>query len=103
MKKENIYLSTTASDAADVARKYGLGIEMVKEYTDMDQLRGQVRRQKALDLVVANAVATKPEKKTTKKATKKTEEAAEEAAEGEEKPKKTRKTTKKAEAEKDAE
>lgn len=86
-----------------VADQYGLAIDMVKEYTDMDQLRGQVRRQKALDLVVANAVATKPEKKTTKKAAKKTEEAVEEAAEGEEKPKKTRKTTKKAEAEKDAE
>ena len=64
-----------------VADQYGLGIEMVKEYTDMDQLRGQVRRQKALDLVVANAAIAKPEKKTAKKSTKK----AEEAVEGEEK------------------
>ena len=56
-----------------VADQYGLGIEMVKEYTDMDQLRGQVRRQKALDLVVANADIAKPEKKTAKKSTKKAE------------------------------
>ena len=64
-----------------VADQYGLAIDMVKEYTDMDQLRGQVRRQKALDLVVANAAIAKPEKKTAKKSTKK----AEEAVEGEEK------------------
>jgi len=64
-----------------VSDQYGLAIDMVREYTDMDQLRGQVRRQKALDLVVANAVIAKPEKKTAKKSTKK----AEEAVEGEEK------------------
>ena len=64
-----------------VADQYGLGIEMVKEYTDMDQLRGQVRRQKALDLVVANAAIAKPEKKTAKKTTKKAEAEAEVEAE----------------------
>ena len=64
-----------------VADQYGLGIEMVKEYTDMDQLRGQVRRQKALDLVVANAAIAKPEKKTAKKSTKKAAETTEEKAE----------------------
>ena len=62
-------------------QRFAEGIEMVKEYTNMDQLRGQVRRQKALDLIVANAAIAKPEKKTTKKAAKKTEE----AVEGEEK------------------
>ena len=30
MKRENIYLSTTAADAAAVARKYGLGIEIAQ-------------------------------------------------------------------------
>ena len=64
-----------------VADQYGLGIEMVKEYTDMDQLRGQVRRQKALDLVVANADIAKPEKKTAKKSTKKAEAEVEAEAE----------------------
>lgn len=33
MKKENIYLSTTASDAPEVARRYGLGIEIAEYCT----------------------------------------------------------------------
>ena len=91
IEAEGIEASDEDCDAEmqKVADQYGLAIDMVKEYTDMDQLRGQVRRQKALDLVVANAVIAKPEKKTAKKTTKKAEEAVEESE--------------KAEAEKDAE
>ena len=33
MKRENIYLSTTASDASEIARKYGLGIEIAEYCT----------------------------------------------------------------------
>lgn len=33
MKKENIYLSTTAADASQVARQYGLGIEIAEYCT----------------------------------------------------------------------
>ena len=33
MKKENFYISTTASDASAVARKYGLGIEIAEYCT----------------------------------------------------------------------
>ena len=33
MKKENVYLSTTASDAPEVARNYGLGIEIAEYCT----------------------------------------------------------------------
>lgn len=44
MKKENIYLSTTASDAADVAGKYGLGIEIAHFCTawNMDEKFAEV-------------------------------------------------------------
>ena len=33
MKRENIYLSTTASDASEIARRYGLGIEIAEYCT----------------------------------------------------------------------
>ena len=58
---------------------------MVKKYLHADQVKDQIVSQKAVDIVVESATATKPEKKTAKKSTaKKTTKKAEtaETAEG---------------------
>ena len=108
IKAENIEASDEDVEAEfqKLADQYSMDLEMVKKYLHADQVKDQIVSQKAVDIVVESATATKPEKKAAKKSTKKTEE----TAEGEEKPAKKpaakKKTTKKAEespAEKDAE
>ena len=79
-----------------LAEQYGMDLELVKKYLPADQTREQLANQKAVDVVVKSATATKPEKPAAKKKTKKSEETAEE--EGEKKPA-AKKTSKKAEKE----
>ena len=87
IKAENIEASDEDVEAEfqKLADQYSMDLEMVKKYLHADQVKDQIVSQKAVDIVVESATATKPEKKTTKKSTaKKTTKKAEtaETAEG---------------------
>ena len=63
------------AEYARLAAQYGMEVEMVKQYIKEVELRDQLCRDKAVDLIVANAVAEAPAedekaKKTTKKSKK---------------------------------
>ena len=73
-----------------MADQYGMDLETVKKYITVDQVKDQIKSQKAIAVVADSAVAAKPEKKAAKKPAAKKAEAAEE---GEEKP--AKKTTRK--------
>ena len=98
IKAEDIQVTDEDVEAEyqKLAEQYGMDLELVKKYLPADQTREQLANQKAVDVVVKNATATKPEKPAAKKKTKKSEENAED--EGEKKPAAT-KTSKKAEKE----
>ena len=73
-----------------MAKNYGMEIEKIKEIVPAEELTESIKNRKAIDVIVDNAVATKPKaekkpaakKTTTKKSTtKKTAEKAEEKAE----------------------
>ena len=61
-----------------MAKEYDMEVEKVKEYLPLEDLRKEKQLQKAMDLIVENAVAAKP-KKATKAKTKKAKAAEEEA------------------------
>ena len=87
IKAENIEASDEDVEAEfqKLADQYSMDLEMVKKYLQADQVKDQIVSQKAVDIVVESATATKPEKKTAKKSTaKKTTKKAEtaETAEG---------------------
>ena len=98
IKAEDIQVTDEDVEAEyqKLAEQYGMDLELVKKYLPADQTREQLANQKAVDVVVKNATATKPEKPAAKKKTKKSEETAEN--EGEKKPA-AKKTSKKAEKE----
>ncbi len=98
IKAEDIQVTDEDVEAEyqKLAEQYGMDLELVKKYLPADQTREQLANQKAVDVVVKNATATKPEKPAAKKKTKKSEETAED--EGEKKPA-AKKTSKKAEKE----
>ena len=75
IKAENLEATDEEVEAEfnKMAEQYGMDIEMVKKYLSADQIKDQLVSRKAVDVVVDNATAIKPEKKTTKKTTKKTE------------------------------
>jgi trigger factor len=66
-----------------MADQFGMDVEMVKKYLQTDTIRDQLCSRKAVDIVVENATAVKPEEKPAEEAS------AEEASA--EKPKRTRK------------
>ncbi len=75
------------AEYARLAAQYGMEVEMVKQYIKEVELRDQLCRDKAVDLIVANAVAEAPAedekaKKTAKKS-KKAEDEESEAADAE--------------------
>ena len=73
IKAENIEASDEDVEAEfqKLADQYSMDLEMVKKYLHADQVKDQIVSQKAVDVVVESATATKPEKKTAKKSTKK--------------------------------
>ena len=60
-----------------LAEQDGMELGMVKKYLAVDAVKDQLVSQKAVAVVVDNAVVVKPEKKTTKKTSKKSENEAE--------------------------
>ena len=102
IKAEKIEVTDEEIEAKyeEMAKSYGMEIDMLKKYIDKASLSQNLLNDKALAIVVENAKAEKPEsaKKTTKKAAEGEEKPAKKttkkAAEGEEKP--AKKTTKKA-------
>ena len=70
-----------------MAEKYGMELDMVKKYLQVDQVRDQLKTNKALAIVTESATAVKPEKPEKKTASKKKKETAEaaESTEAEEK------------------
>ena len=75
-----------------MADQYGMDLETVKKYLQAEQVKDQLKSQKAIAVVVDSATAVKAEKKPAKKTAKRAEDAeGEEAAE--EKP--AKKTTRK--------
>lgn len=108
IKAENISVTDEDIEAEykTMAEKYGMDIEVVKKYITKDQVEDQVKSQKAIDIVVNSATATKPastkeeddgEKDAKKPAAKKPaakKPAAKKDEDGEEKPA-AKKTTKK--------
>ncbi|MCI9374782.1 MAG: trigger factor [Oscillibacter sp.] len=86
IKAENIEASDedVSAEYQRMADQFGMDLETVKKYLQEEQIRDQVKSRRAIDLVVENAIATKPEE---------TEEGGEAPAENEEKPaRKPRKT-----------
>ena len=80
-----------------MADQYGMDLETVKKYLHADQVKDQLKSQKAIAVVTDSATAIKPEKKTAKKSSKKAEDAeGEEAAEEKPAKKTTRKKAEKA-------
>ena len=71
IKAENIEASDEDVEAEfqKLADQYSMDLEMVKKYLHADQVKDQIISQKAVDIVVESATATKPEKKTAKKST----------------------------------
>ena len=101
IKAENIDATDEEVEAEykRMADQYGMDLETVKKYLQADQVKDQLKSQKAIAVVVDSATAAKPEKKPAKKASKKAEETAEGEEAAEEKPAKktTRKKAEKAE------
>ena len=101
IKEENIDATDEEVEAEfqKMADQYGMDLETVKKYLQADQVKDQLKSQKAIAVVVDSATAVKPEKKTAKKSSKKAEETAEGEEPAEEKPAKktTRKKAEKAE------
>ena len=101
IKEENIDATDEEVEAEfqKMADQYGMDLETVKKYLHADQVKDQLKSQKAIAVVVDSATAAKPEKKTAKKSAKKAEEPAEGEEPAEEKPAKktTRKKAEKAE------
>ena len=101
IKAENIEVTDEDVEAEykKLAEQYNMDLETVKKYLPADQTKEQLANQKAVEVVVESATATKPEKK---KPAKKDEA----EAEGEEKPAKkpaAKKSAKKDEAEAEGE
>ncbi len=46
-----------------MADQFGMDVEMVKKYLQAEQIRDQVQSRRAVEIVVENAIATKPEEK----------------------------------------
>ncbi|MBQ2830138.1 MAG: trigger factor [Oscillospiraceae bacterium] len=106
VKVENIEVSDEEIEAeyTTLSEKFGMSVEDVKKYVEVEAIRGQLTNDKAIAVVVDNAKATKPaakkaegeegeKKSAAKKSTKKAE-----GEEGEKKPA-AKKTAKKAEGE----
>ncbi len=87
IKAEGLEATAEEVDAeyARLAAQYGMEVEMVKQYIKEVELRDQLCRDKAVDLIVANAVAEAPAEDETKakKTTKKSKKADEEEADAE--------------------
>ena len=83
IKEENIDATDEEVEAEfqKMADQYGMDLETVKKYLQADQVKDQLKSQKAIAVVADSATAIKPEKKTARKSAKKAED-----AEGEEKP-----------------
>ncbi len=92
IKAENIEVTGEDVDAeyAKMAKQYGMEAENLKKYIDVGMIREQVLRDKAIAVVVDNAVAVEPkaeegeEKPKTKKTVKKSKKAEEGEAPAEE-------------------
>ena len=80
------------AETKKVAEQYGMDLETVKKYLQAEQVKDQLKSQKAIAVVVDSATAVKAEKKPAKKTAKKAEDAEGEEA-TEEKP--AKKTTRK--------
>ena len=93
IKEENIDATDEEVEAEfqKMADQYGMELETVKKYLQADQVKDQIKSQKAIAVVADSATAVKPEKKTAKKA----EKAEGDAEDGEKKP--AKKSAKKAE------
>ena len=86
------FLDNFKMQLAQQGLQYGMDLETVKKYLQAEQVKDQLKSQKAIAVVVDSATAVKAEKKPAKKTAKKAEDAeGEEAAE--EKP--AKKTTRK--------
>ena len=68
-----------------MADQYGMDLETVKKYLQAEQVKDQLKSQKAIAVVVDSATAVKAEKKPAKKTTRKTTKKA--AAKKDEEPK----------------
>ena len=101
IKEENIDATDEEVEAEfqKMADQYGMDLETVKKYLQADQVKDQLKSQKAIAVVADSATAIKPEKKTARKSAKKAEDAEGEEKPAEEKPAKktTRKKAEKAE------
>ena len=101
IKEENIDAPDEEVEAEfqKMADQYGMDLETVKKYLQADQVKDQLKSQKAIAVVADSATAVKPEKKTARKSAKKAEDAEGEEKPAEEKPAKktTRKKAEKAE------
>ena len=58
-----------------MADQYGMDLETVKKYLQAEQVKDQLKSQKAIAVVVDSATAVKAEKKPAKKTAKKAEDA----------------------------
>ena len=94
IKEENIDATDEEVEAEfqRMADQYGMDLETVKKYLQAEQVKDQLKSQKAIAVVVDSATAVKAEKKPAKKTAKKAEDAEGEEA-TEEKP--AKKTTRK--------
>lgn len=81
LKAEDIKTSEEEIEAtyAKLATQYGMEVEMIKKYMNTSVVEEQILRDKAIAVVVDNAVAVKPEEKAEEEVA---EEAAEKAEEG---------------------
>lgn len=79
-KAENIQVTDEEleEEYQTMAKEYDMEVEKVKEYLPLEDLHKEKQLQKAMDLIVENAVVAKP-KKATKAKTKKAKAAEEEA------------------------
>ena len=84
-----------------MADQYGMDLETVKKYLQAEQVKDQLKSQKAIAVVVDSATAVKAEKKPAKKPAKKTTR--KKADEDGEEKKPAKKATKKAAAKKEEE
>ena len=97
IKEENIDATDEEVEAEfqRMADQYGMDLETVKKYLQAEQVKDQLKSQKAIAVVVDSATAVKAEKKPAKKTAKKAEDAeGEEATEEKPAKKTTRKSTK---------
>ena len=73
IKEENIDATDEEVEAEfqRMADQYGMDLETVKKYLQAEQVKDQLKSQKAIAVVVDSATAVKAEKKPAKKTTKK--------------------------------